>query len=196
MQEQTWWNKNAETMYSTFKGWVGDDDAPSKLYAADYIFGQHYNSVVDIGCGDATFYYSIKKKSENIAYTGVDSCVFFVTMNNKRNIHTINSDIRHIPVLPDSSVDICFSRHTFEHQPSFNIILSEMIRIGKKEACHIFFIKPDNTPESIKYSDELYHNKYSRIDIDAFLSNTKKVLKWNWINLNDKEVALHVILVI
>jgi ubiquinone/menaquinone biosynthesis C-methylase UbiE len=196
MQEQTWWNKNAETMYSTFKEWVGDDAAPSKQYASDYILKQKYNSVVDVGCGDATFYYSIKNKSENIEYTGVDSCIFFVTMNTKRNIPMINSDIRNIPALADSSVDICFSRHTFEHQPSFNIILSEMIRIGKKEACHIFFIKPDDTPESIRYSNELYHNKYSRKDIDTFLSNNTKVLKWDWNNLNDKEVSLHVILVV
>jgi ubiquinone/menaquinone biosynthesis C-methylase UbiE len=194
MQEQTWWNNNAEKLYSTFKDWVGDDKAPSKKYAADYILSKNYKSVADLGCGDATFYYSIKHVSQDIEYTGIDSCNFFINMNADRNITIINSDIRNIPALTDSSIDICFSRHTFEHQPTFTNILSEMIRIGKKEACHIFFIKPDNNPEAISYGGELYHNKYSRKDIDTFLLANAKVNTWNWIDLNDKEIALHVTL--
>lgn len=138
MEEQVWWNKNAAKQYDTFKWWVGDDEAESKKYSAQHCIARGYTSVVDVGCGDATFYSSLMKLNKDIQYVGVDSCDFFIDLNTKRNISMIKSDIRNMPAIADSSFDICFSRHTFEHQPSFGLVLNEMIRVGKKEACHIF----------------------------------------------------------
>lgn len=191
--EQIWWNKHVEEQYSTFKEWVGDELSSTKLYSANYCLENGYNSVADLGCGDATFYFSLQRVSTTISYIGVDSCNFFVKMNNDRNIPTLSSDIRNIPLMNDSSVDICFSRHTLEHQPTYDSLLREMIRIGKKEACHIFFIKPDNIPEQINFSDDLYHNKYCINDIESFLSSINKVKQFTWIDLGT-ECALHIIL--
>ena len=143
LSEQTWWNKNAKAQYETFKNWVGNKDAPTKKYSAEHCHAKGYESVADLGCADGTFYLSLKDVYSEIKYVGVDSCTFFVEMNTRNGIPTIQSDIRNIPDIKDSSVDMCYSRHTFEHQPDFETILGEMIRIGKKEACHIFFIKPD-----------------------------------------------------
>lgn len=141
------------------------------------------------------FIFSIQKVDSSIKYIGVDSCLFFINMNRKRNIPVIESDIRNVSVLKDDSIDICFSRHTFEHQSRFQEILDEMIRIGKKEACHIFFIKPSST-EKISYDKQtnLYHNTYSKDDIEEHLRKNQKVLYWNWIDLNSNENALHIYL--
>ena len=138
------------------------------------------------------------KLNKDIQYVGVDSCDFFIDMNTKRNISMIKSDIRNMPAIADSSFDICFSRHTFEHQPSFGLVLNEMIRVGKKEACHIFFIKPDEKKEVIilgtdDYKD-LFHNKYCKGDIEAFLLNHNKVKSFYWKDLNEQEMGLHVLL--
>ena len=198
MEEQVWWNKNAAKQYDTFKWWVGDDEAESKKYSAQYCVDRKYTSVADVGCGDATFYSSLIKLNKDIQYVGVDSCDFFIELNTKRNIPVIKSDIRHMPAIADSSFDICFSRHTFEHQLSFDKVLTEMIRVGRKEACHIFFIKPDEKKELIilgtdDYKD-LFHNKYCKSDIEYLLSNHSKVKSFYWKDLNEQEVALHVLL--
>ena len=190
---QVWWNKHAESQYNTFKDWVGNENAPTKKYSAEYCFKKGYTSVVDMGCADSTFLRSLQNVDPTIQYMGVDSCTFFVNMNKQNNIPVIECDITNIPELSDSSFDICFSRHTIEHQPSFEPLLKEMIRIGKKEACHIFFIKPDENPTSINFGNDLYHNRYSRADIETYLLTNTKVRAHEWIQFGD-EVALHILL--
>ncbi len=48
MQEQIWWNLNAETNFNTFKNWVGDENAETKVYIADYLKPLNYQSIVDL----------------------------------------------------------------------------------------------------------------------------------------------------
>lgn len=195
MQEQTWWNKHVQEQLDTFNGWIGDEDAQSRVYIVEYLKNKPYETIVDLGCGNAILYHSLKKNNVNIEYTGVDSCNFFVETNNKLNINTLFGDIRKLTGINDSTYDIGFSRHTLEHQPTFELELNEMIRISKYEACHIFFIKPDSDPE-VKYEKEsdLYHNKYSKKRINNFLKARKKVKSWDWIDINENECALHIIL--
>lgn len=194
MDPQVWWNQNAEKSYDKFKEWVGDNDAASKIYSAKYCNENNYKNVADLGCGDATFYYSLKNVNENIQYLGVDSCKFFVDLNKSRNIPMLESDIRKIASLPDNSVDWAYSRHTLEHQPNFKLLLEEMIRIGKCEACHIFFIKPHSNKTITNHDGTLYHNTYSIQEIESFLSSNPKVASWKWVTLNNEENALHILL--
>jgi hypothetical protein len=37
MEKQTWWNENVEKNIDTFKNWVGDENAESKLYMLNYL---------------------------------------------------------------------------------------------------------------------------------------------------------------
>jgi ubiquinone/menaquinone biosynthesis C-methylase UbiE len=197
MLKQTWWNDNAVNLMGLFKSWVGDENAESKVYMANYLKNKNYYTLIDCGCGNGTFYYTLKNNNINIEYTGVDSCEYFIELNTSNGIKMINSDIRNIDI-SDNSYDIVFSRHVIEHQPEFNIILNEFIRIGKKEVCHIFFIKPHNeTEDKINYDNKsnLYHNNYSKKSIENFLSKNKKISSWNWIEINDKENALHIYLI-
>ena len=193
MNNQTWWNNNAKKNYTKFKDWVGDATSESKIYMATYLKNKNMITIADLGCGDATFNTTLKQNDINIRYVGVDSCAFFIKMNVLKGIPMINSDIRNIKDLSDSSIDIVFSRHTLEHQNNFRDELTEMIRIAKYEACHIFFIKPQEK-ETISYTidDNLFHNIYSQTDIDTFLKNNPKVLEWKWVDINDKENALHI----
>lgn len=193
MKTQTWWNNNAQNQYNTFRNWVGDSTAQSKVYMANYLKDKKYQSLVDLGCADATFYNTLQSHDINMKYTGVDSCAFFVKMLQDKNIPVIDSDIRSISSLSDKSIDCVFSRHTMEHQSSYRELLSEMIRIANCEACHIFFIKPADK-EEIKYaaSSDLYHNHYRKSDIEKTLSENPKVKNWEWNNINKDEVALHI----
>ena len=194
MFEQTWWNSHAENKISEFKDWVGDEHAHSKRYIKFYLNRHAYKSFLDVGCGNATLYNPIKNYLK-IEYTGVDSCKFFIDSGLKNGIHIIESDVRDMSCIHDSSYDFGFSRHVFEHQESFNPALSELIRVSKHEACHIFFIKPADVKKiSFDPAQKLYHNTYAKNDIDAYLKNNKKVVSWSWVSINDNEEALHIIL--
>lgn len=194
MAEQTWWNQHIGKQLEEFKGWVGDASAPSKIYMANYLKGESYQTLLDAGCGNATFYYTLRQGQNPISYTGADSCIYFVEDNRKHGIDMIQTDIRKISV-EDKSFDIVFSRHTFEHQPTVDIILKELMRIAKKEMCHIFFLKPaEKQIINWDVQTNLYHNTYSQVDIDRFLLQHPRVKTWKWVNLNEQECALHVYL--
>jgi SAM-dependent methyltransferase len=191
---QTWWNEKVEKNIETFNGWVGDYKAESKLYMGNYLKSKNYASILDAGCANASFLDTLKYLNINMTYVGVDSCKYFVSLNNARSINTIESDITKM-CISDKSYDIVFSRHTFEHQPHFQPILLELIRVAKNEACHIFFIKPAET-ELINYSQDgnLFHNRYSIEFIEDTLKNNTRVESWKWVEINQQECALHVYL--
>jgi ubiquinone/menaquinone biosynthesis C-methylase UbiE len=195
MKEQTWWNENIKSQINVFKNWVGDETAESKRYAAKYLRSKQYNTFLDVGCGTATMSKCLLDHKLALQYTGVDSCDYLINLGKEHGIDIINSDVRNMNNILTSSYDFGFSRHVFEHQESFNPALSELIRVSKYEACHIFFIKPSET-QLIHYNsnNNLYHNTYSIHDINAFLQNNKKVNYWEWVNINKGEVALHIIL--
>ena len=71
-----------------------------------------------------------------------------------------------------------------------------MIRVASKYVVHIFFIKPDET-EKINYWEEenLYHNRYSKNDIENYLSKNSKVKSFEWLDINEAENALVISLV-
>jgi ubiquinone/menaquinone biosynthesis C-methylase UbiE len=190
---QTYWNNfmNNET-YKTFENWVGKSDANSKLYFYEYIKDKNYNSILDIGCGDATIFQGLQNNNININYTGVDSCKYFVDMAKKNNINIIQSDIRKINA-SDSSYDIVFGRHVIEHQPELESLLNEMIRLSIKECVHIFFIKPiegDNNYINYSSKEDLYHNTYCINNIKRLLDNNPKVDKYKFEDINHKENML------
>jgi ubiquinone/menaquinone biosynthesis C-methylase UbiE len=192
---QTWWNTNISSNIDTFKTWVGDENAESKLYSAVHSKNNNYTSVIDLGCGHATFFKSLKNiyNECEFKYTGVDSCDYFNTLNISNGIHMINNDVRNLTSVSDESYDFSFARHILEHQSEPFTTLSELIRIGKKEACHIFFIKPKDTLK-INYdtNSKLYHNEYSREYIENYLSTNTRVSTWKWIDINKDECALHI----
>lgn len=192
LKEQTFWNNfiSKETM-PTFKNWVGNFKAESKMYFYDYLKQKNYDTILDIGCGDATISDGIKHSNINIEYTGADSCEYFVDQGRKRNINILKTDIRKINTA-DSTYDMVFGRHVVEHQPDFENLFTEMIRIAKKECIHIFFIKPVIGDTVINYDNNqnLYHNKYSYLKIDEFLKKHPKVENYVIKDINKDECML------
>ncbi len=190
--QQTWWDSNLKTKMDEFKGWVGDHNAESKSFFRNYIKKNNlkFNNMLDVGCGPATEYYGFKNDLIDIDYTGVDSSVILNQLNKEKNINMLNAEAHNIPV-SDSSFDLVYCRHVLEHQPSFESVLKELIRCTKKLAIHIFFIKPEEK-EQINYdsNSNLYHNKYSKLDIELFLKNTKKIKKFEWQEINKSENIL------
>jgi uncharacterized protein YihD (DUF1040 family) len=122
-----------------------------------------------------------------------------------RNVWYKNPDLRFFQFvhwigsktgLDDNSYELSYSRHVFEHLPTYDDILNEMIRVASKYVVHIFFIKPAET-EKISYWEEenLYHNRYSKNDIENYLSKNSKVKSFEWLDINESENALVISLV-
>jgi len=189
MKISNWWNTNMnENMLSTFTGWVGDFNVESKKKVRDYIISKKYESILDVGCGLCDTYYAYKNENYEIKYTGLDSCKYFVDKAKEQNIDIIESDMNTIN-LEDSSYDVVYGRHILEHLPTFKNALSEFIRISKFETIIIFFIKPLEA-EEIRYDSglDLYHNIYSKKDIEDYLQN----YNFEWLDVNDNEIILKI----
>ena len=189
MKISNWWNNHInDNMLSIFTGWVGDFNSESKIKVREYVVSKGYKSILDVGCGLCDTYYGYKNDNYDIEYTGLDSCKYFIEQAINNNINIVESDMNKIDIL-DSSYDVVYGRHILEHMPNFRDALGEMIRISKYEVIIIFFIKPVDD-EVINYdpSLDLYHNIYSKKDIENYLFN----FKYEWIDINEKEIMLSI----
>jgi len=193
IHKHTWWDNNLPNpeTFNTFIGWLGDDNAESRIWFRNYLKeNPYYSSVIDVGCGPAIDHLAYPKHDINIKYIGVDSSVYLNQRNTSLGIDMIKADAHDIPV-QDSSYDIAYSRHVLEHQPDFRANLKELIRIGSKLAVHVFFIKPGDT-ERMDYASEmnLWHNRYKTSDIEAFLLSNPKVESFKWHDVTNQENIL------
>ena len=193
--KQTWWDQNLDKRYKEFESWVGPKSSVSKVFFRNYIKEKGYKHLVDVGCGPATEYYGYKEEYPELQYTGVDSSVFLYNKNVAAGISMLLAPAENIGV-EDNFFEVGFSRHVLEHQPSFKPVLEELIRISEKEAIHVFFIPPKYTPEHIGYdpNENLYHNRYDKYTIEAFLLDHPKVKHFSWIPITEQEEALSILL--
>lgn len=189
--KQTWWDNNLETQMEIFKTWIGDFNAQSKIKIRKHVFEKNYKSIADFGCGVATEYYGYKNDGYKIDYIGIDSSVILNEKNNSEGVPMILSDVDNVP-LDDNSYEVSFSRHVWEHQPSYKPCLDEMIRVAEKEVIHVFFIKPN--VEIINYdpSQNLYHNTFDKNEIEKYCYENNKVKRVYWLDINEQECSIHI----
>ncbi len=190
--EQTWWQKNLDSKIEIFASWIGDYNSESKVLARNYISSKGYKSIVDCGCGLCTEYFGYKADNYVIDYVGVDATPKLVELAKSKGIDVRQGYIEKIP-LPDNFAEVSYIRHIVEHLPSFEPAVKEAIRIASKEVIVIFFIKPDDsTIINFDPSERLYHNKYSKSDIERSLNENPKVKSFNWIDINQNEILLSI----
>lgn len=189
---QTWWDNNLDTHMDIFKQWIGDYNAESKVKIRNHVISKKYKSLVDFGCGIATEYYGYKNDGYEIDYLGIDSSKILHEKNTNDGVPMMLSDVDNTP-LKNNSYEISFSRHVWEHQPSYKSCLDEMIRVASKEVIHIFFIKP-NIEEVINYNSEsnLYHNTFNKSEIEKYCYENKKVKNVYWLDINQQECSIHI----
>lgn len=195
--KQTWWDDNLanKQKFNEYLGWLGDRQADSRVFILDNIKELEIKSIADFGCGPCVDYFSLKEDGYEFDYLGIDSCIHLAEVNTSKDIPFLNSSVEKTS-LADNSYELSYSRHLFEHLPSYKDVLKEMIRVSSKYVVHIFFIKPSEE-EKINYWQEenLYHNQYDKIDIEKYLEQNEKVESFEWMDINDKENALVVSLV-
>ena len=191
MFKQTWWDDNLPNRFEEFNSWIGDKNSQSKVFFRKYVKDKNYKTLIDLGCGNASEYFGYKEEYPELDYLGIDSCKVLYDQNVKNGVPMLLSSAESTTLL-DNHSDVVFSRHILEHQPSFEPVLSEMIRLSIKEAIHVFFISPGDNKEHIGYdsSQNLYHNRYNITDIEDYLYLNEKVNSFSWSKINDFETAL------
>lgn len=186
--QQTWWDTIIHQKEDSFLYGIGGSEAVSKVYSRNYIMSKNYKSIIDVGCGPATEYFAYKKDGYEINYLGVDSSTHFFNKNRENGVpmHLSPAEFTN---LPSNCADVVFSRHVLEHQPNFDPILDEMIRLARIEAIHIFFFSPWVYEQSSNYdqTENLWHTTYSRGDIENYLSRHPKVEKFEWKKVPNEE---------
>ena len=189
--KQTWWDSNLNSKMDVFKNWIGGYDAESKKFLRKYIQEKKYSSIADFGCGVATEFFGYKNDGYDIKYMGIDSSKILYDLNVSKNIPMTLSDVTKVP-LEDNEYEVSFSRHVWEHQPSFKNSVDEMIRIASKEAIHIFFIKPDTEKIDYNESENLFHNRYDKKEIETYCLKNEKVISVRWEDINNQECVLYI----
>lgn len=190
--EQTWWNNNLNInrKFEEYLGWLGPKESDSRIFIKENIKDLEIKSIADFGCGPCVDYFSLKEDNYEFKYLGIDSCFHLKEYNESRGVNFLQAPVEKTG-LGDNSYELSYSRHVLEHLPSFKDCLSEMIRVAEKYVAHIFFIKPSEE-EKISYWEEenLYHNQYSKSDIETFLNENEKVSSFEWLDINKSEIAL------
>lgn len=190
--EQTWWNNNLNIpqKFDEYLGWLGNKNSDSRVFIKDNIKDLNIKSMVDFGCGPCVDYLSLTEDGYDISYLGIDSCVHLKEYNESRNIPFLNSPVENTE-LGDNSYELSYSRHVFEHLPTYENVLTEMIRVASKYVVHIFFIKPGEEQKIDYWTEEnLYHNRYKKSNIESFLKKNKKVSSFEWLDINKSENAI------
>lgn len=204
---EKWWENTCGTASTQdsklslqqFGSWLGDQNSPSRILVQQHIAAKNYKSVLDVPCGVCIDYPLFKKNCPNIYYLGVDLTPAFVDNAIKLGIPAQLGKIQELPCL-DSSFEVTYARHILEHLDSYEDAIKELVRVAKKEVIIVFFIPPHGNESNRIFIKELngypiYHNRYSKSQIESFLKSLKKVKNFHWEDISSSsESILHIII--
>ena len=183
-----WWENNLVQPENEkeFSKWLEDSDISSRTELFKIIETNEIKNVLEIGPGIFIDHNMFFSKKENISYKAIDITKKIVDNAKQIGIDCEQSSIENI-VYPDSSFDLVYCRHVMEHLDYYTIALEEMIRVSNKYVCVIFWLLNEGD-DIIDYSEvlNLYHNRYSKIKLEEFLSDRN--LSYEWINTNSDKI--------
>ncbi len=188
---ETWWRDNLDQKMDTFKNWLGDESAISRVKAREHIKNKNYKSVLDIPSGLCTDFFGFKKDRIDIEYFAMDITEKLVEQAKKRGINCTQGNIQKIS-LTDNYVDVCYCRHILEHLDYYEKAINELIRVAKKEVLIVFFIKPTDKKDVIDFTYGHHNNCYNKEKFENFILQNKKVEKIEWQEVNQFESIIHI----
>jgi ubiquinone/menaquinone biosynthesis C-methylase UbiE len=194
---ERWWDANVETMMLQFEQWFGDCSSTSRVQARQHIKKQGYKTILDIPCSLGTDFWGFQQDGIAIAYLGIDISPKFVELALSKHIPVLQGDIKHIPC-KDSSFEVCYVRHILEHMPYYEDAFDELIRVARSEVLVIFFIRPQEYPDTfsvvLDHNSVLYYNCYNRTKLSEYVLRNHKVASLEWDDVDGKEIMLHIYL--
>lgn len=146
---------------------------PSQLYAIKK-YVKPGESILDVGCGNATTAEAIRDAEIDVKYKGVDMIPKNIQWC-KQTFPEFEFEVQDAEALSekDKSWDVVYSRHVVDHMPSFAKALNEHCRVAKRLVIIILWLEftdkddriqkivEDPQGKNIVYETE-YYNQYGR----------------------------------
>lgn len=192
---EVWWHNSVidQKQQVAAYGLYGPINAYSRIIFRHYLKKCNYESMLDIPCGFCTEYAGLQQDNIAITYYGIDIAQPLVELAQEKGLMVVHGSIEDIPY-PDSYVDLCYARHIFEHIPSYEIALNELMRVARKEVLIIFSLKPTINADQICLWHGIYFNRYNKNALECFCKNNLKVSHLVWQEVNGQEIILHIYL--
>lgn len=183
-----WWENNLDTLGKDFANWLSSSDLQSRNIIFEHINQSNIKSVLECGPGIFIDYNIFFKNHPDIKYATIDITPKIVAEGKKLDLDISLSSIENIDK-PNESYDLVYCRHVLEHQDNFVQSIEEMTRVSKHYVIVAFWLlSPDQTKISFDQQSRLYHNSYSKTDIEQYLKN--KQLKYHWIQSDIDHVLI------
>src|SRR3989304_8937372 len=195
---EIWWERclGEKVSWDTFYSWLGDENDPIRQTVKEHVLQKNYSSFLDAGSGLCIDYWNLKFAKENIDYLGLEITPKLIDRAKLLGIPVIQGSIEAIP-LQDNAFDLCFARHILDHLDGYQKAMNELIRVAKKEALVVFFIRPSTQEQDqivlgTNNGYDLYHNQYCKKKLEEFILQNPKVkgIKWNELNIDN--TLLHI----
>jgi ubiquinone/menaquinone biosynthesis C-methylase UbiE len=181
----TWWDNNLSNRNEEFSKWLETSDIESRNVLFKFIDNNNLNSILE--CGPGTYIdYNLYFKNSNKKYSAIDITDKVVNNGLENGIEASLSSIEDIQK-NDNEYDLVYCRHVLEHQDFYQKSIQEMVRVSKKYVVVIFWLLSEEENNQINYDDKeyLYHNIYSRKNIEKYLESKRVKFKWEFAH-NDK----------
>lgn len=197
-----WWDVFASSGgLAELETWLGGVDAPTRVRVRERIGECGYQSVLDVGAGLGLDYVGMRNLSHPVTYQGVEpSATMRKAAQQLASGYGLGEEIPIVigssDALPfaDSSFDLVYCRHVFEHLPSFEPALAEMVRVAHLEVIVVFFMRPGAETYLLRERDGLWQNRWSKTSVEDALANNAKIEVWFWEHVGS-EALLHAYLV-
>lgn len=193
---QRWWHYELPHVIERCKTWFGNENAASRVQARNYVVSKKYQSILDVACALGTDFFGYKNNKIVISYQGIEIAPFLVERAQKLGINVTWGTIENI-AREDSAFDVTYARHVLEHLEYYELAINELIRVAKREALIVFFIAPHDEPDVIDpipaNGHILYHNRYNKQKLEAYILSNPKVDHIEWEPSGDREMILHII---
>ncbi len=131
--------------YATYSAeklaWIGNFAKERVRYLKDYIADKPFRKILELGCGEGSLAYEVKKISNSQVY-GLDLSAEGVALARKRGILAKRADLNQGIPLPSNTFDLVFSDQLIEHVYDTDFLLKECHRILKRDG-HLIIITPN-----------------------------------------------------
>lgn len=202
MSEGAWWDAFAQAGgLPDLETWLGGPDARSRVRIRQRIAECRYTWVADIGAGLGLDRIGMSNLSHQCRYTGVEPSAEMRAASEKmstayslsksgQQTEMIGGSIEKIP-LENASVDLVYCRHVFEHLPTVDAAMAEMIRVAKLEVIVVFFMRPGEETYLTREQDGLWQNRWSKSHIEEIAMRSHRSMAMFWETLGS-EVLFHI----
>lgn len=180
-RHELFWEHN-DVWYS-FESWSQTYYQPSAKKAIEHIQNKKYHSMLDVGCGACPEYFGFKQNRHEIDYRGVDVTPRILDYALLKKLPVSFGHAEDLPCA-DSSFDIVYARHLFEHLKYYKKALAQMIRIAKQEVLIVFFLAPNDAQDNLDYKLQdktaLFNNRYNKQKLEQYVMSFEKVDRIEW----------------